>query len=148
MAITFSIIGGADAAKFSLGAASGALAFLVAPNFEIPTDADGNNVYQVIVRATDSGGAFSNQTINVTVTDVADTGTLPALSPSGTINVSANNTLIENKEITGMIQNVGFSNLTVRNCIIRHNLQNGLNVYDASGLTVEDCSFFYTPNPG
>src|SRR5438477_9308839 len=50
---TYSIAGGADAALFTINSASGALAFLLAPNFESPTDAGSNNVYDVIVRVSD-----------------------------------------------------------------------------------------------
>ena len=49
--VTYSIVGGADAAKFTIDATTGALAFAAAPNFEAPTDAGANNVYDVIVQA-------------------------------------------------------------------------------------------------
>ena len=49
--LSYSIIGGADASKFTIGATTGALSFVTAPNFELPTDAGGNNVYDVIVQA-------------------------------------------------------------------------------------------------
>ena len=45
--------GGADAAKFTIDAATGALIFVAAPDFEAPTDAGGDNVYDVVVSATD-----------------------------------------------------------------------------------------------
>ena len=48
-AVTYSIAGGADAARFTINAATGALRFVAAPNHEAPTDAGGNNVYDVIV---------------------------------------------------------------------------------------------------
>ena len=48
--------------------ATGALSFIAAPNFEAPTDAGGNNVYDVIVRASD-GTLFDTQAIAVTVTN-------------------------------------------------------------------------------
>ena len=37
--LTYSIIGGADAAKFTINATTGVLTFVAAPNFEAPTDA-------------------------------------------------------------------------------------------------------------
>ncbi|MFC5358592.1 DUF4347 domain-containing protein, partial [Azospirillum himalayense] len=66
--VTYSLVGGADQAKFSLSGA--ALAFAAAPDYESPTDSDGNNVYVVVVRATDANGNTTDQTISVTVTDV------------------------------------------------------------------------------
>ena len=52
-AITFSIVGGADQAKFGITGSGGALLFIAAPNFEAPTDANGDNIYVVIVQASD-----------------------------------------------------------------------------------------------
>ncbi len=66
--LTYSITGGADAAKFTINAATGALSFVSAPNFETPTDAGANNVYDVQVRVSD-GALTDTQTIAVTVTD-------------------------------------------------------------------------------
>lgn len=72
-AIAFSIVGGADAALFAIDAQTGALSFLKTPNFELPGDADGNNVYQVTVGATD-GVASVTKAISVGVTDVDESG--------------------------------------------------------------------------
>ncbi|MCW1381585.1 VCBS domain-containing protein, partial [Novosphingobium sp. KCTC 2891] len=69
--IAYSIVGGADQGKFTINATTGALAFASAPNFEVPTDVGGNNIYDVIVRASD-GSASDDQAIAVTVTDVAE----------------------------------------------------------------------------
>ncbi|NYT43063.1 PQQ-dependent sugar dehydrogenase [Sphingomonas sp. R-74633] len=65
--ITFSISGGADSALFSITAA-GALSFVAAPSFETPKDADGNNVYQVQIRAADAS-LNSTREVSITVTD-------------------------------------------------------------------------------
>jgi Ca2+-binding RTX toxin-like protein len=65
----FSIIGGADAARFTISAA-GVLAFAAAPDFEAPTDAGGNNIYDVVVQVAD--GAFTDtQALAVSVTNLA-----------------------------------------------------------------------------
>jgi glucose/arabinose dehydrogenase len=68
-AISFSIAGGTDAARFSLGA-GGALSFVTAPDFEAPGDADRNNVYQVQLAAFD-GTSSATLSLAVTVTDNA-----------------------------------------------------------------------------
>ena len=65
----YSISGGADAAKFNINTATGALAFAVAPDFETPTDTGADNSYEVIVRASD-GSLFDEQTLTVNVTNV------------------------------------------------------------------------------
>jgi VCBS repeat-containing protein len=68
-ALSYAIAGGTDAAKFTINASTGALAFISAPNFEAPTDSGGNNVYDVIVKVSD-GSLTDTQSIAVTVTDV------------------------------------------------------------------------------
>ena len=70
--INYTITGGADAAKFSLNLTSGALSFLAAPDFENPTDAGLNNVYEVEVTANDGNGGTDVQLISVTITPVND----------------------------------------------------------------------------
>lgn len=65
--LTFSIEGGADAARFSITAA-GALSFTAAPDYDLPGDADGDNVYAVTLRVSD-GRAAATQAVNITVTN-------------------------------------------------------------------------------
>ena len=74
-ALAFAITGGADAAKFQIDPATGALAFVAAPNFEAPADAGANNVYDVVVQVAD-GFHFDSQALAVTVTDVNEAPTL------------------------------------------------------------------------
>ena len=68
---SYSIVGGADAGKFQIDASTGALSFRKAPDFEAPTDAGGNNVYNVVVRVSD-GELFDTQSIAVRVLDAVD----------------------------------------------------------------------------
>ena len=73
--ITFSIIGGADQNKFNI-TSGGALTFATAPNFEIPTDSNTDNIYVVQVRANDGIGGTTTQTINVTVNNANESPTV------------------------------------------------------------------------
>ena len=66
---SYSITGGADAGKFSINAATGKLSFKSAPDFGAPRDAGRNNVYDVVVAASD-GIATDTQAIAVRVKDV------------------------------------------------------------------------------
>ncbi|MEL7200623.1 MAG: PQQ-dependent sugar dehydrogenase [Pseudomonadota bacterium] len=68
--ISFSLTGGADAAAFTLDG-SGALSFISLPDFEVPGDANGDNVYEVVLTASD-GQATGSQTVEITVTDRTD----------------------------------------------------------------------------
>lgn len=72
--VTFSITGGADQSKFQI--VSGQLRFIASPNYEGPTDAGANNVYNVEVTANDGNGGTTMQAIAVTVTDVTEYGVI------------------------------------------------------------------------
>lgn len=73
--LTYSIIGGADASKFVINSSTGALGFLTPPDYETPTDAGANNVYNVTVRVSDGHGGTADQAVAVTVLDVGATAT-------------------------------------------------------------------------
>ena len=65
---------GADAQQFTQGA-NGTLT-LPAQDYETPADADGDNVYEAMVVATDADQNTDGQSIEVTVTDVIETSTV------------------------------------------------------------------------
>ncbi|MGN7884186.1 beta strand repeat-containing protein, partial [Ensifer sp. 22460] len=67
-ALTFTL-SGADSALFNIDAATGAVTFKAAPDFEAPADADGDNVYDIMVTASD-GTLSTDQAVAITVTDV------------------------------------------------------------------------------
>lgn len=70
--VTWSLNGGADASRFQINATTGALSFVAAANFEAPQDTGADNQYVVVVRATDSLGLVSDQTLTVNVTNAND----------------------------------------------------------------------------
>jgi hypothetical protein len=93
--ISYSLVGGADQSLFLIDAATGALSFINAPDFEAPGDADHNNSYLVTVRASD-GTLADDQAISVTVTAVNEA---PRIVSNGggdtaTISVPENSTVI------------------------------------------------------
>ncbi len=71
-ALAFSLSGGADRAAFLI-TAGGALSFAAPPDFEVPADADQNNVYLVQVSVSD-GMTSSVLNLAVTVTNVGPDG--------------------------------------------------------------------------
>ncbi|QDU99016.1 DUF2341 domain-containing protein [Lignipirellula cremea] len=90
--ITYAITGGADQARFTINATTGALSFVTAPDFETPTDANADNVYQVVVSASDNAGGVTPQTLSVTVLPVNDNS--PVFSSPATVNVAENTTFV------------------------------------------------------
>jgi serralysin len=69
--LTYAIIGGADASKFVVDPATGALYFILPPDYEHPADSDHDNSYVVQVSASD-GSLSDAQTLTITVTDRND----------------------------------------------------------------------------
>ena len=90
--LTYSITAGTDSARFSINQNSGALTFKTAPDFETPGDQGGDNVYGVIVTASD-GTNSAIQTITVTVTDVNEAPVIAAQTFSITENAAAGTTV-------------------------------------------------------
>ena len=101
----YAITGGADQALFEIGGASSPLdmlRFKAAPDFEMPQDADTNNVYTVILTATSGTGdreLTANQTLTITVTDVDETPPTPTNRPpvfrsASAVNVAENTTAV------------------------------------------------------
>jgi hypothetical protein len=68
-ALTFAITG-VDAAQFSVDTNTGALQFRRPPNFEIPSDNNSDNVYELTAVVTDVRGAQTIQALTVTVANV------------------------------------------------------------------------------
>lgn len=94
---TYSITGGVDASKFSINPTTGVLTFVSAPNYESPTDAGLNNIYDVQVTVTDSQGATDVQALSVTITNTNDNSPIITSNGGGstaTVGVVAGNTTV------------------------------------------------------
>ena len=86
---SYSITGGVDAALFSIDSVTGALTFNTEPDFETPTDAGGNNVYDVTVQVGDGNGGSDTQAIGGTVTNVNEAPVITSDGGGATATVSA-----------------------------------------------------------
>ena len=86
--LSYSIIGGADAADFSINASTGAVSFVGTPDFENPDDANTDNAYEVTIRASD-GVNTTDQTVTITVDNVDEA---PVFSSGATASVAENQT--------------------------------------------------------
>lgn len=78
--LSYSIAGGADAARFQIDANTGVLSFVAAPDYEAPADVGGDNVYDVVAQVSD-GTLTDTQSIAVTVTSVNDSA--PVITSDG-----------------------------------------------------------------
>lgn len=67
--LTYSISGGADASHFEIDAYTGRVSFISPPDFEYPTDADGDNHYELTLRVSD-GYNYQEKSVSIVVKDV------------------------------------------------------------------------------
>lgn len=88
--LAYSIAGGADEGRFTINASTGALSFAAAPDFEAPTDAGANNVYDVVVHVSD-GIHTDTQAIAVTVADMNESPIGPVTDSNTAANSVAEN---------------------------------------------------------
>ncbi|MEM7238316.1 MAG: Ig-like domain-containing protein [Pseudomonadota bacterium] len=80
--ITWSIVGGPDQDDFTIDPNTGQLSFVNQPDFEAPTDSDGDNTYFVDVQVADFLGASAPRTIRIDAVDVQEGGPPDILSPN------------------------------------------------------------------
>ena len=92
--ITWSL-GGPDAGDFTIE--EGALTFRASPNYEKPADADGDNVYEVTVAASDADSNRGEKSVEVKVANVNEDGTvtLSAVQPRVGVSLTASLTDID-----------------------------------------------------
>ncbi|MCM2309429.1 MAG: Ig-like domain-containing protein, partial [Sulfuritalea sp.] len=86
---SYAISGGADAALFNINAATGAVTFVSAPNFEAPTDAGSDNVYDLTLTATDTAGNTTGGALAVAIT-VTNVNEAPTLTSGATASFAEN----------------------------------------------------------
>ena len=139
--LSYSISGGADAGKFTIGSATGALSFITAPNFEVPTDAGGNNVYDVIVQASDGHGGTDTQAIAVTVTDIIEVVSVAPVAHND-IYLATQNAPLSVTTTAGVLSNDTDPNGLPLSSTLLDNPTHGTLVFNQDG------SFLYTPQPG
>lgn len=80
--ITYTITAGDDQALFQIDENTGELSFLVAPDFENPSDSNTDNIYQVEVTATDTNANSTAQLISIQVSDIGEAPVDPPAEPS------------------------------------------------------------------
>ena len=109
--ISYSISGGADSAKFSING-SGVVSFISSPDFEAPTDAGSNNVYDLVITATEAGNAVTaSRSVAVTVTNISE-GQAPGFTSGSSASFAENGTgavytAVATPDVTGA--SVGYS---------------------------------------
>lgn len=75
--LSFSLCEGQDSALFTIDQSSGLLSFKQAPDFEMPKDTNGENIYRTIVIVSDSTGENITNQVLVRVSNIEDEGKTP-----------------------------------------------------------------------
>lgn len=70
--VTISLAGGPDAGSVSFNATSGELSFTVDLDFENPSDANGDNIYELTFEARDGRGGVAQLDLDIEITDQVD----------------------------------------------------------------------------
>ena len=81
--LTYSIVSGVDAGLFNINNSTGAVTFKASPNYEVPADSGANNVYDIVVKASD-GLLSATQAVAITVTNVNETPTITSAATATT----------------------------------------------------------------
>lgn len=71
--VTWAIPDGADRAALRIDPISGDVRFADAPDFDMPADANGDNIYSIRILATDAANNTSTVNLSVTILDLDDT---------------------------------------------------------------------------
>lgn len=99
---TIAMPSGADISRFTLvisDSISAYIRFVTSPDFEAPLDSGGDNIFNITVRATDTAGNATSQSLIIQVTDVSENSVVGSLSipqsvskgAAVTISISVNN---------------------------------------------------------
>ncbi len=75
--MSFTLCEGQDSALFTIDQATGLLSFKQAPDFEIPKDPNGENIYRIIVKVSVSTGENVTNQVLVRVSNIEDKGKTP-----------------------------------------------------------------------
>ena len=140
---TFTITGGVDASDFTI--TGGVLQFVITPDFELPVDDNGDNVYLVQVTASDGNGGFDIQDLTITVIDVISTLTVTTTTDnndSGIIDGDVTHTtewLNAHKGTDGEV--------SLREAIIAANNTTGTDTV-TFGLSTTDARYFHYADDG
>jgi hypothetical protein len=110
--LTFALSSGDDENLFRMSS-SGELSFITAPDFEIPSDAGGDNIYEVTVQVSD-GALLDTQALTVTITDAFEGRVVDAPIKGAQVFIDLNGDGVQDDdEPSGVTDDNGFFNVTM-----------------------------------
>lgn len=109
-------LSGTDSSTFTIN--SSGILVTTAKDFEAPTDANTDNVYIVIVSATDSAALVTSQTLSVTITNLTETATIFAPTITGNAYKGVDITISVSLNVPGKVRFFA-NNKRVANCLAK-----------------------------
>jgi hypothetical protein len=110
--LTFALSSGDDENLFRMSS-SGELSFITAPDFEIPSDAGGDNIYEVTVQVSD-GALLDTQALTVTITDAFEGRVVDAPIKGAQVFIDLSGDGVQDDdEPSGVTDDNGFFNVTM-----------------------------------
>ena len=110
--LTFALSSGDDENLFRMSS-SGELSFITAPDFEIPSDAGGDNIYEVTVQVSD-GALSDTQALTITITDAFEGRVVDAPIKGAQVFIDLNGDGVQDDdEPSGVTDDNGFFNVTM-----------------------------------
>ncbi len=144
--LSYSIIGGDDAAEFSLDSITGVLTFISPPDFEIPDDSNGDNIYDVIVQVSD-GILADVQALQITVTDVNDAPITNNVSASGNEDAPSIAITLTGSDIDGTVDNFQLTNLPANGILYTDAGLSSVAIIGTDyAATAESLTLYFAPN--
>ena len=110
--LTFALSSGEDENLFRMSS-SGELSFITPPDFEMPSDAGGDNVYKVTVQVSD-GALLDTQALTITITDAFEGRVVDAPIKGAEVFIDLNGDGVQDDdEPSGVTDDNGFFNVTM-----------------------------------
>lgn len=78
--VIFSVVSSTDANLFSIDLTSGALSFSTPPDYEVPSDSNADNVYEIVIQAREGSGDTVTKTFSISVNNIDENQTAIALN--------------------------------------------------------------------
>lgn len=96
--VTMQMTGGEDSLTVNFNTSTGILTFNQTPDFEAPTDSNGDNIYIIRIQVTDTSGRYRWRDISITVTNVNESSQIgsPTLSGNAYKGVTTNLSVTSN----------------------------------------------------
>jgi hypothetical protein len=116
--VTMQVTDGVDSLTVNFNTSTGVLTFKQAPDYESPSDSNGDRIYVVRIQVTDVAGNWRYRDILITVTNVNEAGTISAPAVSTTTTKGETTIISVTSNVAGTVRFLA-SGKRISNCLSR-----------------------------